>query len=261
MDSPFARDAAVLVAMIVAALGVAVVRRWAPPTLRENNAFTGVTYAFAGLVYGVYLAFTVVIVWEHFASAGTTAASEATRLSELWRDAAVLPGGDVIQRELYDYTRSVIQDDWPALATLHRGSDVTSRKYENLWRAYYAVRLAPSDAAQAAFFDESIAQLNKLGRERRLRVHAGSADIPPMMWGLLIAGGIGMVGFTYLIGTEHGWVQMIVTAFLAGMLTWAVLIVFALANPYSGDVSIQPSAFQSVLQSFDARRAPAKVPQ
>jgi hypothetical protein len=261
MDSPLVRDLCVLGVAIIAALGVAVVRRWAPPTLRENNEFTGFTYAFVGLVYGVYLAFTVVIVWEHFEGAETTATSEATRLSELWRDAAVLPGGDAVQRELYDYTRSVIHDDWPALATLHHGSDITSRKYENLWRAYYAVRLAPSDAAQAAFFHESVVQLNELGRERRLRVHAGSADIPPMMWGLLVAGGIGMVGFTYLLGTEHGWVQMIVTAFLAGMLTWAVLIVFALANPYSGDVSIQPSAFQSVLLSFDARRAEARVPR
>lgn len=261
MDSPFARDAAVLVAAMLAALGVAVVRRWAPSTLRENNAFTGVTYAFAGLVYGVYLAFTVVIVWEHFEGAETTATSEATRLSELWRDAGVLPGGDVIQQELYDYTRSVIRDDWPALSTLHHGSDVTSQKYENLWRAYYAVRLAPADAAQAAFFRESLVQLNELGRERRLRVHAGSADIPPMMWGLLVVGGIGMVAFTYLIGTEHGWVQMVVTAFLAGMLTWAVMIVLAMANPYSGDVAIQPAAFQSVLQSFDARRAEAARPR
>ncbi|HXH40458.1 MAG TPA: DUF4239 domain-containing protein [Thermoanaerobaculia bacterium] len=260
MDSPLVRDVLVLAVMIIAALGVMVVRRWAPRTLRENNEFTGFTFAFVGLVYGVYLAFTVVIVWEHFEAAESTAASEATRLSELWRDAAVLPGGAAIQNQLYDYTRSVIHDDWPAMAAMKPGSPVTSQKYESLWRTYYAVRLAPADAAQAAFFRESLLQLNELGRERRMRVHAGAADIPPMMWGLLIAGGIGMVGFTYLIGTEHAWVQIIVTAFLAGILAWAVLIVFALADPYSGDVSVSADAFVGVLQSFDARRAEAPAP-
>lgn len=257
MDSPLVRDLLVVVVAIVAALGVLVVRRRAPRTLRENNEFTGFTFGFAGLVYGVYLAFTVVIVWEHFESAESTATSEATRLSELWRDASVLPGGNVIQNDLYDYTRSVIHDDWPSMAAQHGGSDVTARKYENLWRAYYAIRLSPSDAAQVAFLRESLVQLNELGRERRMRVHAGAADIPPMMWGLLIVGGVGMIGFTYLIGTEHAWLQMIVTAFVAGMLAWAVLIVFGLADPYSGDVSVRPDAFESVLQSFDAERAAA----
>jgi hypothetical protein len=257
MDSPVVRDLLVLAVAIFAALGVMAVRRWAPRTLRQNNEFTGFTYSFVGLVYGVYLAFTVVIVWEHFESAETTAASEATRLSELWRDAGGFPGGDAIRNQLYDYTKSVIDDDWPAMAAQNHGSDVTARKYESLWRSYYTVRLVPADAAQAAFFRESLVQLNELGRERRMRVHAGAADIPPMMWGLLIAGGIGMIGFTYLIGTEHAWVQMIVTVFLAGTLAWAVLIVVGLADPYSGDVSVKSDAFKAVLQSFDARRAEA----
>jgi hypothetical protein len=257
MDSPVVRDVTVLAVAIIAALGVLIVRRWAPRTLRENNEFTGFTFAFVGLVYGVYLAFTVVIVWEHFEAAEGTAASEATRLSELWRDSVELPGGDAIRNQLYDYTKSVIHDDWPAMAAQNRGSDITAHKYENLWRAYYAVKLASTDAAQVAFFRESLMQLNELGRERRMRVHAGTADIPPMMWGLLIAGGIGMISLTYLIGTEHAWVQMTVTAFLAGILAWAVLIVFALADPYSGDVSVRPDAFEGVLQSFDAHRAEA----
>src|SRR5258708_27324474 len=143
MDSPLVRDITVFAVAIVAALGVLVVRRWAPRTLRENNEFTGFSYAFVGLVYGVYLAFTVVIVWEHFEAAEGTAASEATRLSELWRDSAVLPGGDAIRNQLYDYTKSVIHDDWPAMAAQNRGNDITARKHQNLSRSHYAVHLTP----------------------------------------------------------------------------------------------------------------------
>src|SRR5258708_33822784 len=93
MDSPLVRDLIVLAVAIFAALGVLVVRRWAPRTLRGNNEFTGFTYSFVGLVYGVYLAFTLVIVWEPFEWAEGPATSAATRRSELWRGAAPAPPG------------------------------------------------------------------------------------------------------------------------------------------------------------------------
>jgi len=260
MDDPLIRDGLVILVALLAALGAWLVQRFAPPALRENNEFTGFTFSFVGLVYGVYLAFTVVIVWEHFENADDLATSEATRLSELWRDAGALPGGAGIQQKLYDYTRSVIDDDWPSLERDHRGSDVTSRKYEDLWRSYYAVTLTPNDAVQAAFFRESITQLNALGRERRMRILTGAANIPMMMWGLLVAGGIGMIVFIYLIAARHLWLKLVITAFCAGVLAWAVLIVFALVDPYSGDVAVKPDGFRSVLESFAARRGDTPAP-
>src|SRR5437764_5863632 len=133
MDDPLVRDVMIIVAALLAAAGAYLAHRFAPASLRENNEFTGFTFSFVGLVYGVYLAFTVVIVWEHFETADDLAVSEATRLSELLRDAGALPGGGVIQQQIYDYTRSVIDDDWPSLARDHRGSERTERKYEDLW--------------------------------------------------------------------------------------------------------------------------------
>src|SRR5258706_4783363 len=104
MDSPVVRDLIVLAIVIVSAIGVLVVRRWAPRTLRANNEFTGFTYSFVGLVYGVYLAFTVVIVWEHFEWAESTATSEATRLSELWRGGGLPPGRRADPRQHVEFT-------------------------------------------------------------------------------------------------------------------------------------------------------------
>ena len=51
MDHPLIRGLIVFAAAALAAVGVLIVRRLAPPEkLRENNDFTGFTYAFVGLV-------------------------------------------------------------------------------------------------------------------------------------------------------------------------------------------------------------------
>jgi hypothetical protein len=246
----------IAVAALVAGGGVLVARRFVPPeSLRENNEFTGFTYAFVGLVYGVYLAFTVVIVWEHFAEADNTASHEAIVLNELWRDTTALPDHDDMHRHIYGYTRSVIVDEFPSMAAGKGAAAKTYAEYEAMWETLQSTKLTPGDPVQQAFYAEAVRQMNALTEHRRSRLLSGQADLPPLMWILLIAGGVGMVAFTYLIGTPHRWVQLVVTMFLAAMLTHAILIVASLLNPFDGDITVQPSAYSAVLKSFDRQIA------
>jgi hypothetical protein len=97
--------------------------------------------------------------------------------------------------------------------------------------------------------------MNAVTEQRRARLQSGKADLPPLMWVLLIAGGVGMIAFTYLIGTPHRWVQLVVTMFLAAILTHAILIVASLLNPFDGDITVQPGAYEAALQSFDRQNA------
>jgi hypothetical protein len=94
--------------------------------------------------------------------------------------------------------------------------------------------------------------------QRRMRLLSGSADLPFPMWLLLISGGIGMVMFSLFIGTPHRWLQVTLTVFLAGFLTYSILMVGALEEPYNGDIHVKPDAFISVIQSFEQR--PSQLP-
>src|SRR5258706_4231528 len=178
MDNPITRDLVTIGVMFASLVAVFIVRRLTPPEeLRENNEFTGFTWAFVGLVYGVYLAFTVVVVWEHYNKADDTATNEATHLSELWRDAETLPGGREVQDGLYAYAKSVVEDDWPAMARGSAGSAKTSEIYERLWRSYYKLRPSVNDAAQVGFYQQSLRELNELGVQRRQHVLSASANL------------------------------------------------------------------------------------
>src|SRR5260370_11646686 len=253
MDDPLVRDLITALAMLLSAAGVVVVRRFVrPDDLRDNNEFTGFTFACVGLLYGVFLAFTVVVVWQHFQDADSNATNEAARLQELWRDAAAVPGGAQIQQQVRTYAASVIEHEWPNMAAGRMNDPRTDAIYHELWRRIYSVRIEPGHHVEAALYSESIRQLNEAGTQRRLRLLSGKAYIPSVMWVLLIAGGIGMIAFTYLIAAKHRIVQLLSTIFLAGMLTYSVLIVVALEKPFAGDVCVTPEAFRNVLQTMDA---------
>src|SRR5205085_9943842 len=106
------------------------------------------TYAFVGLVYGVYLAFTVVIVWEHFSEADNTASHEAIVLAQLWRDSDALPDHAAMQRHIYEYTRSVIVDEFPSMAAGKGAAPKTRAEYDAMWSTLQTTRLTPGDPVQ-----------------------------------------------------------------------------------------------------------------
>ena len=45
----------------------AVRRLWPHPAFKDNHELVGFTYAVYGLIYGVLLAFTIVVAWQRFA--------------------------------------------------------------------------------------------------------------------------------------------------------------------------------------------------
>src|SRR5262245_56472143 len=138
MDPTVSRFVITLACVAAALVGVFVLRRLFPhEALRENNEFLGLIYAVVGAVYGVYLAFTIVVVWEQFEQAETTATSEAVHLSEAWRDVTIVspPLRDVLHERLITYASNVVHREWRSMAE-HRGADPeTAKSYEDTWRA------------------------------------------------------------------------------------------------------------------------------
>src|SRR5574340_1844345 len=67
-------------------LAVRLVRRlWPHPVFKENNELVGFTYSVYGLIYGVLLAFTIVVAWQRYADTEQHVMQEATILSDFWR--------------------------------------------------------------------------------------------------------------------------------------------------------------------------------
>ncbi len=96
-------------------LAVLLVRRiWPHPAFKENNELVGFTYSVYGLIYGVLMAFFIVVGWERFTDTEQLVLREMTIMNQLWRDSVVARPfiRDDIQNHLISYTQSVIDEEW-----------------------------------------------------------------------------------------------------------------------------------------------------
>jgi hypothetical protein len=243
-------------AMAVSALAVTLLRRrFSYDDLKDNNEFTALTFAIIGAVYGVYLAFTVVVVWDQFGDAEQNATSEAVYLSQVWRDVQVLPpdARRVLQDDLFAYASAVVDGEWPAMAARRGRDPVASRAYEDLWTHMYTARMQVASSGDAAFFEQAVSQMNQLGMSRRLRLLSANSELPTIMWVLLVGGGVVTITFTLAMGTRRAWMQAGMTAAVAGLIVFSLLIVSAIQHPFVGDVSVRPDAMTDVRESFRDR--------
>src|SRR5690606_5500143 len=100
----------------LALFGLVHVRRRVPLDVQmEQNEVAGFCIAVLGVVYGVLLAFAVILVWEQFEDARTIAETEANELGDIYHLAIGLP--DPLRGELQtaalDYANVVIHEEWP----------------------------------------------------------------------------------------------------------------------------------------------------
>lgn len=263
MQWPLNVNVAIVIALsaVVPMLAVWLVRRiWPPPTFKENNELIGFTYAVYGMIYGVLLAFTIIIGWEGFASTEQLVMQETTTISELWRDSQPFPPAvrDNIHKDLAAYTQSVVNDEWPAMAERGEADPRTQEIYEHLWTLTYDIQ--PETKNQDAFLTEFLARMNELSGERRLRILHSSEEVPGVLLLILLIGAVPTVAYTLLFSNRHAWVQAVIMGNIMLIVMLGILVTLSLQHPFSGGVSIKPEAFQELQESLHQRAlTPAPV--
>ncbi len=258
MEWPLGVSVIIVVALsaVVPWLAVRWIRRiWPYPTFKENNELVGFTYAVYGLIYGVLLAFTIVVAWERFAATEQLVMQEATTLSGIWRDAqAFLPADrDDIHQDLIAYAQSVVDDEWPAMAERGQSHPQTEEIYEHLWTLTYQIQ--PETKNQEAYLAEFLSRMNELSSARRLRILHSKMEVHSVLWLVLLIGAAPTVAYALLLSNKHAWIQVMIAGSIMLIVMLGLLVTLSLQYPFSGEVSIQPDAFRELLHSFQERLA------
>jgi hypothetical protein len=244
----------VAVSILIAVAGLTLVQRLVPTQLRqEHNDVAGFIYAVLGVVYAVLLAFVVIAVWEDFDAARDTAEEEASELADVFRLAHQLPDpeGRRIQELARSYARVVVDEEWALMGqgrTSPRAWDLLDEMTLSLENVEVRTK------AQQVLYEEGLDLINELADARNARLVEAGEGIPNILWAVLLAGGIIVVGFTYLFGLENTVAHNLMVVALALVISSVLFTIGVLEYPFSGNIRVGPEGFELVLERFESSK-------
>ena len=208
-----------------------------------------VSYYFGALVgfFGITLGLISVGVWQTFSDADVKSATEAAAVEALYRDVSSYPEPQRsdLQGKVKEYLRHVIEDAWPQQRSGQTPTGGTKRMTDIQTTLF---PFEPQTQGQMAVHQEALKQFNRVSELRRLRVLSATAGLPPVMWWIVIIGACLAIAITWFFIVESVAIHAIFTAMLSALLGLLIFITAAMDNPYRGEFSVGPDAFQLVYE-------------
>ena len=226
-------------------LAVWAVRRLVPATREGFDAeVSSQVLGVAASLFGLLLAFVVVIEFQAYSSAGDNVAAEADGLAAIVRDSKVFdePGGAEVRSAIGRYVRTVVDDEWPLMRQ--------GKESQAAWQAMDGVfasmqGYAPVSSSQVAFYDDSVRHLNAVLEERRDRLGASDGnDLPALIAALVVVGSIVILGYVTLVGSKSAAFHAIGAGSIAVIVGFSLVVLLTLQFPFSGGLAVDSRPFQ-----------------
>ena len=222
-------------------------KKFSNEVLKENHEVGGFIFNAFGLIYAVLIAFVVFVTWTEFDESRKNVDMEASELADLYNGSQAMPGDikNEIRSAIEEYILNVQHDEWPRLEN-GMISDNARTSYHKLINIF--TRLDAGKITNEPVYRETLKHLNGLGEKRRDRIFDSRNDIPGLVWGVLLFGGVMTVFYTFFFSTKKLLPQFLMTAGLAGLNTMILYMICILDQPFRGYTKITPEAFNYVLE-------------
>lgn len=216
---------------------------------KESNDFTGAVVAVIGTTYAVLLAFMLSGVWAMFQQAEVNAEQEANDLVNVYRLSLQLtdPAARQIEDLARSYARQTIDKEFPALGdeSLPPEGGVL---IAGIWNAAGKVKAVTPNEQIA--LTQLLSTLGSMTQHRRIRIMQSREMLPPILWTVLIAGGIITVAAACFFGVPNFRFHLLQVIVLSFLISLVLVAIADIDRPYQGDVKVSPAGFELALQTF-----------
>ena len=214
----------------------------------EHNAVFDTGFSAVGIMYAIVAGLLVLGVYSTFDDASKAAADEASNLVLMYHEAGAFPQPerDQTRQAVESYTRSVIEDDWPALAD-GEGSPTTERALD---RMYAVLGPMEPDRKWSDQYSAAVGELNTVLTLRYERIDDSSAALVPIYWVVLFVGAFLTVLHLVLLHMKNRTMHLIAVAVTAAMLGMVLYLLIELNMPFRGQISLSPTRFEAALATM-----------
>ncbi len=216
-------------------------RKYSAEVLKENHEVAAIIFNAFGLFYGVLIAFVVFVTWNGYDEATKNLQMEASEALDIFHNAEAFPDASrkIIQQGVRDYVAAVYNDEVPKMSegdiSLYTGgAHVTLR--------VLFTQVDATSIPNRELYGESLRCLNNLAQFRRMRIFAGNDTVPPVIWLVLLVGGVFAVSYTFFFGMKNIRAQYLITTTLTVTVTSILFLIYVLDHPFTGTsrVSLEP---------------------
>jgi hypothetical protein len=226
------------------------VRPWvrrAASDRKEWDRVLGYSMATYGLFYGILLALVAVAVYQNFTDVRDVVLGETSALASLYRDTSGLsePTATHLHTLLRSYTEHVINVDWPLQASGTIPGDGTAQvtAFQSILFHY-----EPKTGGQQAIYQQTVSSFNSFVAARRSRINETSLAIPGLLWAVIWVGAAVNALMISLVEVRNLRIHLVMAGLIALYVGLVIYVTMSLDHPYSGNLSIGPDDFRTLLE-------------
>jgi len=227
------------------------------PRRSAANDVVGYVLSCFCVFYGILLGLLAVAVYQNYSQVEANVTREASSMAALYYDVSAYsePQREQLLKSLRDYCQYVIEEAWP----LQRKGIVPKEGVAKV-RDFQTrlMQFQPKSKSDEIIHAETLRQFNNFVEHRRMRLHSVTTGIPSVMWYVVLVGAIINIAMVWLFD-----VKLITHLFLGGLLAFylgtMIFLIAAMDNPFRGEVSISPEAFELVLELMSDSKEPQDV--
>jgi hypothetical protein len=233
-------------------LGLVLIRPWVRRHAADQpdwDALIGAILAAFVVFYGITLALIAVSSYQSFAAANQVVGREAATLGTLYQAVSNYPEpmrGE-LQTMLRDYTRYVIEEDWPAQqrGDIPQGGTVRVTAFEEKLLSFQ-----PQTRAEEILHAETLRELDEFNDDRHQRLESILTGLPAVLWFLVAVGAVVNAVLICLFDVKRLSVHLLLAGLMSLFVSQMVFMIVAMDKPFRGEVSVSSDNFQLMQRSL-----------
>ena len=228
---------------LIAVVGMYLVRKSiSRQTLEACHEVGGIMLAIVGTLYAIVVGLIVVSSQSRVDEASQMAVTESNMLSNIYHLSKTFkePVRRKIRATIHEYAVAVTSEDWSKVES-DQEKEETIPPYRKLWSEITAYN--PQQPNEQQCYATMLNNMEDLSAARKFRMVASKNGLSPVLWYVLVGGGVGIVLFTYFFFVESMFAQLLMTAFVAVFISMNVYLIHVCQNPYRPELGAKVAGF------------------